>query len=265
MRPGRSAVLVVILALAGALASLGAANRAAVLRDRIPDLDKRLAALAPSRPAEYFELAEEVADAAESDAERALARQLFGLAGTLDTQRLGRSACLALADLAADGHDRRRLLALAWLLDRGGGGSGDRTHDADAHGSEAALAVAEAFSFYRKGYGGRALEALQVSGAMELVEAHDQIFRGGAQRFLADCDLYRGGGKKPAIAPVDLSRMLKVEAALLAGADRSWSAELLLSRGEPLVEVDPDRLAETLGVDPEAALWRNGRWEKVSG
>ena len=67
----------------------------------------RLEALHPSRPMEYFELAEEVADEAGDEAGRDLARRLFGLAGILDPEGLARSAALAQADLAAEDGDRR--------------------------------------------------------------------------------------------------------------------------------------------------------------
>jgi predicted GH43/DUF377 family glycosyl hydrolase len=54
--------------------------------------------------------------------------------------------------------------------------------------------------------------------------------------------------------------MLRLEVALLSGAERPWSAELRLGGGGPLVEVDPGQLAETLGVDPGRSIYRDGRW-----
>ena len=59
--------------------------------------DARLEALDPTRPLDYFLLGEEVADAAVNEAERQLARELFGLAGALDRDRLARSAALGQA------------------------------------------------------------------------------------------------------------------------------------------------------------------------
>ena len=50
----------------------------------------------------YFELAEEVADEATTTEDRALARHLFGLAATLRSESLARSACLALAGDVGD-------------------------------------------------------------------------------------------------------------------------------------------------------------------
>src|SRR5262245_1831352 len=79
----------------------------------------RLEALKPAEPLAYFELAEEVADVAADAQQRELARHLFALAGMLDTKRLGRSACLAIADLEENAVVKRRLLALASLLASG--------------------------------------------------------------------------------------------------------------------------------------------------
>jgi hypothetical protein len=54
--------------------------------------------------------------------------------------------------------------------------------------------------------------------------------------------------------------MLQFEAALLAGDNRSWAGDLLLTGGRPLIEVDPDRLDEALGVDASRPCYRQGKW-----
>ncbi len=93
----------------------------------------RLEALNPADALAYFELAEEVADAAGDQLPHDLANRLYALAGVLDQPRLGRSACLALADLQDHPQAKRRLLALASLLDqRGGVGSAHQTNPAGA-------------------------------------------------------------------------------------------------------------------------------------
>jgi hypothetical protein len=108
--------------------------------------DAKLQALHPTRPSAYFELAEDIADAAASDEERGLARRLFALAGALDPERLGRSACLALADMQSQPHLRRRLLALATLLGerRGEIAALDVLEQTAAPSADAALAVVAA-------------------------------------------------------------------------------------------------------------------------
>ena len=108
--------------LAGALACtlFGAASSARINTVQ-RDWDARLAVLDPLRPYDYFELAEEVADAATTDAERGLARELFGYAGALDTDRLGRSALLALASMAPTARERDRAMAAAEIIGGRGG------------------------------------------------------------------------------------------------------------------------------------------------
>jgi hypothetical protein len=211
--------------------------------------EQRLEALSPADPMAYFELAEEIADAAADESQLALAGHLFGVAGALDPQRLGRSACLAIADLEPNEYAKRRMLALGALLDRRAGGLVEQPGGAlDIH-PEDALAVSEAISHYRKGDGARALKLLLRPGAMDLLEAWGAVaFRGGAARFVEDCRLYRGS-RKPTLTDQDLVTMLRFEAALLAGNNRSWSGDLLLTQGRPLIEVDPDRIEEALGAD----------------
>ncbi|MHC4101335.1 MAG: hypothetical protein ACYS15_01500 [Planctomycetota bacterium] len=240
-------------------ADVGGADGAAVGSVR---WEQRLEALSPADPMAYFELAEEVADAAGDEAQVALARHLFGLSGALDPQRLGRSACLAVADLEPNEYARQRLLALAALLDRRPGGlaAGQSGGVLDIH-PEAALAVSEAISFYRRGDGTRALKLLERPGAADLLEAWGgTAFRGGAKRFVEDCRLYRGS-REPTLTDRDLTLMLRFEAAILAGVNRTWTGDLLLGEGRPLIEVDPDRIEEALGVDGSRPCYRGGRWE----
>ncbi|MHC4992611.1 MAG: hypothetical protein ACYTGC_16695, partial [Planctomycetota bacterium] len=225
----------------------------------------RLEALDPDRPLDYFELAEEVADAAATPADGLLAHRLFGLAGALDPPRLGRSAALALADLEEEPLAKRRLHALAWLLGGRSAAVGPveesvRTWDAGSNAT--ILAVIDAFSLYRRGYGNRATSVLRQPGAMELLEALDPVLPGGVNRFLEDCRVYRNGQLAPRLSEDEITRMLRIESALLSGSERAWSGELLLSRGTPLIEVDPDRLADALGVDVSRPVYRRGRWAR---
>ena len=231
-----------------------------------PDIDSadrwhmRLVALVPTNPFAYFELAEEMADDPADQTERDLARYLFGLAGALDTPGLGRSASLALADMEDREHVKRRLLALATLLDERGGVAGwGQPAPATQISASAAVAVGEALSHYRRGRGPRALAVLKKPGATALLESVGGVLRGGAKRFIEDCKLYRGQ-RRPMITDDELHRMLQLEAAVLAGADRAWSGELLLGSGRPLVEVDPDNLQQTLGADASRPYYRRGRW-----
>jgi len=229
------------------------------------DFRERLEALRPENPLAYFELAEEVGDGAAGDVQRLdLARRLYGLAGVLDTPRLGHSACLALADLENQPHVKRRLVAMASLLgsERNVVNLLSDTAPTDTIDPRAALSVTEAFSHYRRGLGSRALSALRDQAAMELLQSIGHLLRGGTQRFLEDCKLYNGQ-VRPSLSEPLRANMLHLERALLSGEQREWSSELLLKAGVPLIEIDPRNprmLAELLGVDPEMNVWRGGRW-----
>jgi len=222
------------------------------------DWDARLAGLDPDDPSAYFNLAEEVADAAADEGDRPLARHLFGLAGALDPDGYGRSACLALADITTDPEEKRRLLALSRLLDQRLGEVARPVASTPPIEPSAALALAEAFSYYRRGQGPRSLTMLdQGPGGALLTRFADRI--GGEARFRENARRYRAG-EPPVKSDAEIGDMLMLEAALLAGDDASWSGDLFLYNGRTLVEVDPARLAETLGADPERPLYRDGRW-----
>jgi hypothetical protein len=249
-----------VSALAPGLASLALGYFPSPLRG-YGQWEARLEALRPEEPLAYFELAEEVADAAEDRASLDLARRLFGLAGVLDPYRFGPSACLALADLETDERAKRRLLALAGLLDERHGGPAWRQPDpVDETASEAIIALTEAFSHYRRGYGARARSAIRSSDAMGLLDSYEHVLLGGLNRFLEDCRLYSDGRLRPMLPEKDITRMLRFEAALLAGPQRSWSGDLLLTRGRVLVEVDPEGLEEAFEVDIARPLYRDGVW-----
>lgn len=221
---------------------------------------ERLESLHPGDPMAYFDLGEEVADLAQTEKEHELAGRLFALAGLLDTPRLGRSACLALANIESEIHIKRRLLAMASLLGSAGSRPGlfSRVYE-DGFNETIALKVTDAFSFYRRGLGARALRQLRKPGVDDMLESLDHLLRGGSARFREDCRLYNGRAK-PMLTEFHLVKMLTVEKAILSGPERSWSSELLLSRGRPLIEIESDRLDQVLGVDPSRCVYRGGRW-----
>lgn len=223
------------------------------------DFEQRLLALDPATPMDYFELAEEIADVADDQTQHDLARRLFGLAGVLDRHRLGRSACLALADLETEPTAKRRLLALASLLGERDAASLREWGGGVEPTSEAALAIATSFARYRTGDGAKALEALEGPGVMSLLESHQDALLGGLRRYREDCKLYRGR-LRPSLSDADIDRMLQLELLLIAGMSRPWSSELLLGYAHPLIEVDPDQLEESLGIDASRSIYRDGRW-----
>jgi hypothetical protein len=238
-------------------------------RGMAPDWSTRLAALDPVRPLDYFELGEEVADAARTVDDRALARKLFGLAGALDPSTFGRSAALAQASLADDDRQRRTLVALASLLDAG---SSLATLSIQRSGIDAehAVALSEAFSHLRRGQGPRATSVLRAPAANALLEQFGVRLTGGPDRFREDCRAFKSG-LRPSYPAAQIVAMLEVEEAVLAAAvppneQRStmWSTSLVETNGTPLLEVDVTKLDVALGVDPTRPYWRNGQWEAAS-
>ena len=216
--------------------------------------NERLEALDPMRPYDYLVLAEEVADAASSERERQLARELFGLAGALDTERLGRSALLALAQFASDRRERERALAAAEIV--GGRGGLLRSFRIEPEQLEA---LSRAFSFYRRGEGRKALNVLRQADADAVLEEIGDAVPGGAAGFRAELEAMRGGGAaRP--DPQSVRRLLLLELALRQGDGRAVSLDMLLRGDEPLIEIDPSDPAALWQVDPTKPWWRNGKW-----
>ena len=214
----------------------------------------RLARLDPLRPLDSLELAEEVADAAKDEDERDLARRLFGLAGALDTERLGRSAMLAIAALAGDLSTRARAEAAAELV--GGQGTARESLRVESVQLEA---LTRSFSHYRRGDGRRALAALRQNGADALLDVVGARLPGGAQGYRDECTAMRASSAV-VIDPDMVRRQLELELALRRGELRSLSLDVALRGDEPLVEIDLADPQALWGVDPSRPWWRDGAW-----
>ena len=220
--------------------------------------EQRLRALDPTRPIEYFELGEEVEDAARSAEDRALARELFGLAGLLDRQGLGRSAALAIASLEERAIARDRLRAAAELLapvdtiDPG-------TRGAQSTSREGRLAFCHALGALRRGDGSRVARHLASADAEVVLEDLGPLLPGGSARFMRDAEVY-SGGLRPDLDSEEVEAHLLVEMVALSPTKTSWAVALSASEGAPLMVVDLKRLDRLFGVDPTRPYWRDGRW-----
>ena len=223
--------------------------------------DHRLSALDPAEPLAYFELAEEVADQARDESEQGLAIRLFALAGILDADRLGASACLGLLQVIDDPVRRRRLEAVLELLDDGTDLVAQAGRDPDTSvSSSAALAVSVALGRYRRGDAVGAIRRLKGErGAIELL-----------RRSGGDLDSIRRlvdalGQARPSITaiftPRELTSMLQVEVSVLGRARRSWSSDLLVTRARPIVLVELDDLGTIVGVETAKSVYRDGWWD----
>ncbi|MFO0828352.1 MAG: hypothetical protein U0572_09390 [Phycisphaerales bacterium] len=239
------------------------------------DWGPRLARLDPAWPRVYFEMAEDVADAATNAQEKELARTLFGLAGVLDRETYARSSALALAALSEEPRRKRALLALAALLSAEASAPeadiGEPDPSTRRPSVAAAVALSEAFSFYRRGQGPRALGIVKAADVDALLSRYGAGSPGGADRFREDCRAYKSG-LRPEPPPDVHAAMLAIEEAVLASAattsgtvdrERGWSSVLIETGSRPLVEIDATHLEEAFGVDPARPYWRDGKWVNV--
>jgi len=259
-----------------------------------PDLESRLAALQPGDAMEYFELGEEVAFDARTGEDRALARRLYLLAYEMDRTHagsLGRSVCLALAEIAESEPDRQTMLALARAFSNEAAPGFAPPAPARTADDEAAFALATALGHYRAGEYDRASSILARPEVAALLARHEPLL-GSAPAMLrevnakpscrecrnarvvkADLDprsewrlCYTcGGDPGPGLDLRGLVSQLRVESMLLSGSQRSWSAQIIADGGAPLREIDPEDLASMFGVDAALSVWRAGRWVEPEG
>ena len=246
------------------VAAAGGADRIPVDKRQSQDVsqawEQRLQELDPSRPMAYFELGEEVEDAARTAEERALARQLFGLAGLLDEKGLGSSAALAIANLEDESRvvSRNRLLAAAELLTPAGTAN-LVVNRAPVLSSKGRLAFCNALGSLRRGDGVRARRHLDAADAMLVVEAVGPLVSGGIDGLQRDLTFYEGG-LRPDLSSAEVESHLVAELIALAPSDSRWSVSLQSTDAAPLLVVDLERLDRLFGVDPARPYWRDGRW-----
>lgn len=286
----RATLACVIAALASIVVALAPA-RAAIHQDEI---DRRLAALDPSRPLEYFELGEELAYESDERGDIDLARRLYVLAYELDRRRdgdprLGASVCLALADLTTTEDERRWLLAMAQAARPGGEGAAWRRAASELSGSAPEFLLAEALGRWRSGDYRRAQATLDKPDVRAALRKADALLSGQADRVLHDaqseptcreCRNRRvvrtgtdpnatmrlcqtcGGNPGPRLSQSDLLAELRTEQSLVGGTNATWSAQIAVDGGAPLREVDPSELAPYFKVDPDESVWRAGAWAR---
>lgn len=278
-------VVLAVLALASAV------QAATPLEEFMP----RLLRLHPGAPMEYFELAEEIAYESPSAHGRRLATELFVLAGALDARAerpapLGRSVCLALADLSTDSSERTWLLAMARSLTPAGNlrdgmvafdasaGEADRAGRALAARRDLAMALArfragDARSIRTVLDAGDAPRTLADAGVpqsdasalLSLVSTKIASMRrlrttdsdGRFVRSLVDgvttyaLDDITGGNPGPALTSPELLLILGVEARLVDAEPGAWAADLEVSRAQPVRDINPASLARYFSVDVE--------------
>ncbi len=149
----------------------------------VPNLEARLGALSPARPADYYLLAEDLAAERQAPGARDLARHLLVLAVELDRKAprpggTASSACLALAALANTQSERRWLRAIAAQFDPAAQTADSALRvrvDPPRVSQHAALQVGSALSFLRAAEGRRALSILDRPGVWPVIEHYDAV------------------------------------------------------------------------------------------
>jgi len=262
----------------------------------------RLEALRPQDPDAYFLLAEEVADAGQSDmASRQLAARLYIIALNLDLARnptrpsLAASACVALADLDRGAGEATWLLALAQRLDPRQARPAWLVQPASSTPDSVQYRIATALGMIRAGEGLQAKRILSDRAVEPSFRAMDRVVR--RMTTMANRDLLReasrwpcpecanqrvvrrlgvsppeyrvcttcDGTPGPNLSTFQLIEYLRLESYLLDVGQRSWGAQTLVDGGIPIVDPEPSSVARAFGVDPTQTLFRNGAWVAPEG
>lgn len=277
----------------------------AALAQRIPDLLPRLEGLAPSAPAAYFELAEEVASESIDGAGDLLARQLYVLAFVHDAPGPGATglragACLGLARVERIEETRQWLIATAGRIDSRYAGADWSASAEPALTDDAALKSATVLGLIRAGEGLKALALMDDPEVRSTLRRYERLLgetglTGGFDRLLTharawpcpECGNRRLvtrntrqgpenrlcntclGNPGPRLAPAEFITHLRFESRLLNGIQRSWSAQIAADAGAPLLDPDPEQVPEVFrtryGIQPSHAYFRAGQWVKSPG
>ncbi|MSR69263.1 MAG: hypothetical protein EXS17_02830 [Phycisphaerales bacterium] len=231
----------------------------------VTEWSARLEALSPSDAGGYFVLGEDVADANHSDASRALARQLFALAGGLNADEYAASAALALAALddasGASGGQQWRAVAQRFS---DAVAANDAPIAARDVGSAVRGCVIEAIVQYRRGFGRRAADRLKQPQVRALFESVMRAVPGGSEEFdrLAAIHL-RGEGTPLDAATVDA--LLRVEQALLQPTSDRWAVALALGGDDAIVDAPLGSAREIFDIETGRDRWQGDRFGAAAG
>lgn len=258
--------------------------------DTVQRLRARLQSLDPEAPMAYFELAEDFTFELPDVEARRIARTLFVLAYELDRRArtphgLGRSACLALAELAESPGEAQWLLEMARSFDPqpAAGAVPGLIGGREQELRTPSLRLAEAIGLGRNDEGTkvkartakpevaallpRAIRDLgTASRVLETAQTKPHCAGCGGRRFdvaiadganasLAPCPVCLGNpGLR--LSAADFLASLRVESQLLRAEHQFWSAQTLADQSAPLREPDPAELAEAFDADAERPYWR---------
>lgn len=253
------------------------------LRDAIPGIDARLAALGPDNPEAYYLLAEEIAYEAVEAADLALARQLYVLAYALSERKpIGdvnpASVCLALRAIEISQPVRDWLTTVSESIDTRYAATDWNTSSTEDIPPQVALLAAEALGLVRAGEGHRARKLLENPEIRAVFERYETLLgstgaRGALQRTEADAAIWPcpecsnaryvtrldaqskpvtrlcgtcHGNPGPRISEEEFIAHMRFESHLLSGVQQSWAAQIALDQGAPLIDLDLADILPTL-------------------
>ena len=240
-----------------------------VPRSEIEDLIEtvsleRLAELNPSRPQEYREYAEELAEKKLDPEARQMAVRLFQIAAWLDPTKTGHGALLGLVAIARPGEEEARFRAAAYLFDPRHNKAllGQVSVPANASKeADPAQALLEALRQLRRGHDQQARTALAPPAVSEELAAYSGILT--REEFLAACAARN-------LSDEQLRKVLELELALdsrlHAGADKpeettlaSWNDAIRMGKLSAIPSLRFERLTE---FDPRECVFRQGKWQR---
>jgi len=226
---------------------------------------ERLATLSPSRPQEYREYAEEVAEKKLDPEARQTAVRLFQIAAWLDPAKTGRGALLGLVSVARPGEEEARFRVAAYLF--------DPRHERALLGQISAAAgkskqeddpvqkLLEALRQLRRGRGQQARAAIAPPAVNDELTAHQGIL--SREEFLAACSAKE-------LSDEQLRKILELELTLdsrLSGRGEERAQTTLASwndavRAGNLAAVPSLQFDKVTPFDPRESVYRQGKWQR---
>ena len=220
------------------------------------------------QPANYRDLAEELAVKRKDPDAHHAALRLYLIAAFLDPERLGRSSLLGMVSLARNPAEERRFRAMLFLLDpdadRGLLKEPDRFRPSDREEINIQNRLLAALRALRRGSKSEALRISQHPDVKQHLKRYDDILE--HHELVTACT---PGTNRRKLTPVILQKVIKLELAILFPAspspaaskekssDNSWSH--LFKRTSPSPTL-PLRLESLTEFDPRKSHFRNGAW-----
>lgn len=225
---------------------------------------ERLTALDPSRPQEYREYAEELAEKQLDPESRLMAIRLFQISAWLDPAKTGRGALLGLVSVARPGEEEARFRAAAYLF--------DPRHDKALLGQtptpggrekadDPMKALLEALRLLRRGHVQQARAALAPPAVQDVLTAHQGIL--SREEFLA-------ASSAKELWDEQLRKVVELELVLDSklhggGEQRaqttlaSWNDDVRAGNLAAIRSLQFDRLTP---FDPRECVFRQGKWQR---